>query len=143
MSGHQVRADSGSVTLELAILGPALLLLLGLVVAAGRIEVAGAAVEQAASAAAREASIARSAPAARAAATSSARQSLREQGIDCAGLDVTVDTAGFAVAAGLPARVDVSVVCSVPLSDLAVPGLPGSRTMRAQMASPLDRYRSR
>ena len=143
MTSRQPSSDSGSVTLELAILGPALLLLLGLVVAAGRIEVAGAAVEQAASAAAREASIARTASAARAAATSSARQSLRDQGLDCAGLDVTVDTAGFAVAAGLPAQVGVSVVCSVPLSDLAVPGLPGSRTMRAQMASPLDRYRSR
>ena len=143
MTSRQPNSDSGSVTLELAILGPALLLLLGLVVAAGRIQVAGAAVEQAAASAAREASIARTAPAARAAATSSARQSLRDQGLDCAGLDVTVDTAGFAVAAGLPAQVEVSVVCSVPLSDLAVPGLPGLRRMQAQMASPLDRYRSR
>ena len=143
MTSRQPSSDSGSVTLELAILGPALLLLLGLVVAAGRIEVAGAAVEQAAASAAREASIARTAPAARAAATSSARQSLRDQGIDCAGLDVTVDTAGFGVAAGLPARVGVSVVCSVPLGDLAIPGLPGLRRMQAQMASPLDRYRSR
>ena len=143
MSPVQQRNDLGSVTLELAILGPALLLLLVLVVAAGRVQVAGAAVEQAAASAAREASIARTAVAARAAATSSAQQSLQEQGVDCAGLDVTVDIAGFAVSAGLPAQVVVAVVCVVPLSDLAVPGLPGSRTMRAQMASPLDRYRSR
>lgn len=135
--------DNGSATLELAILAPALLALLGLVIAAGRIEVAGGAVEQAASAAAREASIARTGSAARVVATQSARDSLRSQGIACGVLDVVVDTSGFAVAAGLPAQVEVSVACTVPLSDLAVPGMPGTRTMRAQMASPLDRYRSR
>lgn len=135
--------DNGSATLELAILAPALLALLGLVIAAGRIEVAGGAVEQAASAAAREASIARTGSAARVVATQSARISLRSQGITCGVLDVVVDTSGFAEASGLPAQVEVSVACTVPLSDLAVPGMPGTRTMRAQMASPLDRYRSR
>ena len=135
--------DNGSATLELAILAPALLALLGLVIAAGRIEVAGGAVEQAASAAAREASLARTGSAARAAAMQSARGSLHSQGIACGVLQVVVDTSGFNVAAGLPAQVEVSVTCTVPLSDLAVPGMPGTRTMRAQMASPLDRYRTR
>ena len=135
--------DRGSATLELAILAPALLVLLGLVIAAGRIEVAAGAVEQAASAAARDASIARTGSAARTVATNTARDSLRSQGVTCGVLDVAVDTAGFSVAAGLPAQVKVSVACTVPLSDLAVPGLPGSRMLHAQMASPLDRYRSR
>jgi Flp pilus assembly protein TadG len=137
------RDDKGSATLELAILAPALLVLLGLVIAAGRIEVAAGAVEQAASAAARDASIARTGSAARTVAADTARDSLRRQGITCGVLDVAVDTAGFSVATGLPAQVKVSIACTVPLSDLAVPGLPGARTLKAHMASPLDRYRSR
>ncbi len=135
--------ERGSATLELAIITPALLLLLSLVIAAGRIEVAAGAVEQAASAAARDASIARTGSAARTVATGTARDSLRSQGITCGVLDVAVDTAGFSVAPGMPAQVQVSVACTVPLSDLAVPGLPGTRTLKAHMASPLDRYRSR
>ncbi len=135
--------DSGSATLELAILAPALLALLGLVIAAGRIEVAGAAVDQAASAAARDASLARSGSTARSTAAQSARESLRSQGVRCTTLTVSVDSSGFRVAPGLPAQVKVSIACTVPLSDLAIPGMPGSRTMRADMASPLDRYRSR
>lgn len=135
--------EQGSATLELAILSPAVLALLALAIAAGRIEVAGGAVEQAAAAAARAASIARTPSTARAAATEEASASLRQQGITCGTLDVTVDTAGFAVPVGQPAQVEVSVACTVALSDLAVPGLPGTRTLRAQVASPLDRYRSR
>jgi Flp pilus assembly protein TadG len=139
----RLRDDTGSATLELAILAPAILALLSLVIAAGRIEVAGSSVEQAASAAARDASLARTGTAARAVAAQTARDSLQSQGVTCSALKVSVDTSGFAVAPGLPAQVRVSIACTVPLSDLAVPGMPGTRTMRAQMASPLDRYRSR
>ena len=135
--------DRGSTTLELAILTPALLGLLGLVIAAGRIEVAGAAVDQAASAAARDASLQRSGSAASTVAGRTARENLRSQGVRCATLTVAVDTSGFRVAPGLPSQVKVNVACTIPLSDLAIPGMPGSRTMRADMASPLDRYRSR
>lgn len=135
--------EQGSATLELAILSPAVLALLALAIAAGRIEVAGGAVEQAGAAGARAASIARTSSTARAAATETARTSLRQQGITCGALAVIVDTAGFAVPVGRPAQVEVSVVCSVRLSDLGIPGLPGTRTLRAQVASPLDRYRSR
>lgn len=137
------RSDRGSATLELAVLAPALLALLGLVIGAGRIEVAAGAVEQAAASAAREASIARTPAAARAGAEQAADDSLRNQGITCGALAVTVDTGGFAVPVGQPAQVQVSLACSLALSDLGVPGMPGTKTLRAQAASPLDRYRSR
>ena len=145
MTPHPVtgRSDRGSATLELAILAPALLALLGLVIGAGRIEVAAGAVEQAAASAAREASIARTPAAARADAEQAAHDSLRNQGITCSALTVTVDTGGFAVAVGQPAQVQVRVACSLALGDLGVPGMPGTKTLRAQAASPLDRYRSR
>ena len=38
--------------------------------------------------------------------------------------------------------VTVTVVCQVPLADLAVPGLPGSTTVRASSTAPIDPYRS-
>jgi len=137
------RQDDGSMTLELAILTPAVLALLGLVIVAGRIEVAGAAVEQASAAAARAASQARSPEAAQQAATQTANDELTGQGLHCANLSVTVNTAGFTTAVGTPAQVTARVACTVQLSDLSVPGMPGSRLLISETASVLDRYRSR
>lgn len=140
---NRPRGDGGSATLELAILGSGLLVLLSLVIAAGRIEVAGSAVEQAAASGARDASLARSPAQARTVARASASASLAEQGLTCHGLTVTVSTSGFVAAPGTPASVRVGVVCSVPLSDLGVPGLPGNKTMTASMSSAVDTYRFR
>ena len=135
--------DRGSVTLELAIVTPGVLILLGLAIVAGRITAAGAAVEQASAAAAREASLARNPSDARAAATRVATTSLSDRNLRCAGVQVTVDTTGFATDVGSPAQVEARVTCTVALAALAVPGLPGSRTLTASTTSVLDRYRSR
>jgi Flp pilus assembly protein TadG len=135
--------DRGSATLELAVLAPALLALLGLVIVAGRITAAGSAVEQAAAAAARAASIARDARTAQAQAQAIARASLRDQGVTCAPASTSVVTDGFRVEVGRPASVEVEVRCAVPLADVAVPGMPGTRTVTARMASPLDTFRGR
>jgi Flp pilus assembly protein TadG len=129
--------------MELAVLAPALLALLGLVIVAGRISAAGSAVEQGAASAARAASIARDARAAQAAADRTAREALRDQGITCRTVTSSVDVRGFAVAVGSPASVTVTVRCAVPLGDLAVPGMPGQRTVTASMTSPIDRFRGR
>ena len=135
--------DRGSATIEMAVLAPALLALLGLVIVAGRISTAGSAVEQAAASGARAASIARDARAAQSAAERSARDSLRDQGVTCQPLTSSVDTRGFAVAVGSPSSVTVSVRCVVALADLAVPGMPGQRIVTSQMTSPIDRFRGR
>ena len=135
------RGERGSVSLELAILAPSLLLLLGVLVLAGRVETSTSAVEQAARAAARDASLTRTADAARATATASAQRELASS--RCASTQITVDTTGFAAPLGTDASISVQVVCTVSLADLAIPGLPGSRTITGQATSPLDRYRSR
>ena len=135
------RGDRGSVSLELAILAPALLLLLGVLVLAGRVETSSSAVEQAARAAARDASLMRTADAARATATASAQRELAAS--HCASTQITVDTTGFAAPLGTDASISVQVVCTVSLADLAIPGLPGSRAIAGHATSPLDRYRSR
>jgi Flp pilus assembly protein TadG len=136
-------SERGSATLELAIIGPALIVLLAVVIAAGRIQVAGGAVEQAAAAGAREASIARTPAAAAAIAEAAATRVLTQQDLDCAALTVTTDTSGYAVPVGQVGQVAATVTCVVPLSDLGVPVLPGARTLTAQSTSVLDRYRER
>ncbi|CAL8978643.1 hypothetical protein CELL_02921 [Cellulomonas sp. T2.31MG-18] len=136
--GHDER---GSVSLELAILAPALLLLLGVLVLAGRVETSSAAVEQAARAAARDASLVRTPDAARATATPAAQRELAAS--HCAATQISVDTTGFAAPVGTDAAISVEVVCTVSMADLAIPGLPGTRTITGHATSPLDRYRSR
>ena len=53
------------------------------------------------------------------------------------------DTTGFARPVGTPATITATVSCLVRLSDLAMPGLGGSRTVTATASSPLDTYRER
>lgn len=141
--GRDRHAERGSATLELAILAPAVLALIGLAIVGGRVVLADAAVEQAAAAAAREASLARDPQSAHARAVGAAQRGLGSQGIDCVRAAIDVNTAGFAIPVGQPASVSASVACTVSLSDLAVPGVPGQRTLAATVTSPLDRYRSR
>ena len=134
--------DRGNAALELVILAPVILFILGLMIAAGRTSIAQGSVDAAARDAARQASIARSPAAARSAALASARIALGQDAVDCAPR-VTVDLAGFAVPVGLPAQVTAHVSCRVSLSDLLVPGMPGSKTLKATFTSPLDPYRAR
>ncbi len=135
-SGSPPAPERGSSGIEVAILMPGLLLLLGLIIAAGRVQAAGGSVEAAARDAARAASIARSSGEAQAAAADTARASLTGQGILCTTSSVTTDTAGFAAPLGAPATVSVDVACRVQLSDVLVPGLPGSVTSTRTSAAP-------
>jgi Flp pilus assembly protein TadG len=136
-------AERGSVSLELALLAPAVLLLLSFGIVAGRVQVADGAVAAAARAAAREASLARDAATASALATAQAQRSLAEQDLRCVRTTVDVDTAGFAAPVGGPGDTTVTVACTVGLADLLAPGLPGSITVRASFTSPVDSYRER
>ena len=142
-TGRHAPADGGSVALELTVLTPGLLLLIALVIVAGRVSLAGGAVDGAARDAARQASIARTAPVATRQATEAARLALTRQGLQCARMDVTLDTAGFRAPVGSPASTSATVSCTVRLSDVGIPGLPGTRTVTATYTSPLDRYRAR
>jgi len=137
------RAESGNAALELVVLAPVLLALLGLVIAAGRTSVAQGSVDAAARDAARQASLALSPAAARDAGRVSARAALARDGLDCTSLTVYLDTSQFGLPVGQPAAVTARVRCTVPLSDLALPGLPGAETLSGEFASPLDLYRIR
>ncbi len=136
------RADDGNAALELVILAPVLLGLLGLVIAAGRTTIAQGSVDAAAMDAARQASISLTPAVAQGAGQASARAALQQDGIDCAPV-VVVDTSQFATPPGEPATVTATVSCTVSLSSLSLPGVPGSARLQASFTSPLDIYRSR
>jgi Flp pilus assembly protein TadG len=135
-------ADAGNAALELVILAPVILFLLGLVIAAGRTSVAQGSVAAAARDAARQASISLTPAAAETAALSSAQAALGQDGLNCNPV-VRVNVSGFGVPVGEPASVQATVICRVSLSNLLVPGMPGSRTLRATFTSPLDPFRGR
>jgi len=135
--------DAGNAALELVVLAPVILFLLGLMIAAGRTSIAQGSVDAAARDAARQASISLTPGAAQAAALSSARAALSRDGLNCNPV-VQVDTTQFStVRVGVPATVTATVLCRVPLSDLVVPGMPGSRLLRYTFTSPLDPFRER
>ncbi|GAA4300940.1 pilus assembly protein TadE [Blastococcus sp. MG754426] len=135
--------ERGSVSVELALLAPALLLLLSFAVVAGRTQIAEGAVQEAARAAAREASLARDAATAAARAGAQAERTLAAQDLRCERTTVDVDTAGFQAPLGQPGDVTVSITCVVGMADLLAPGLPGSVTVEASFISPIDAYRER
>ena len=142
MSGLAGRDERGSTTLELVVWAPGLLLLIGLLTVAGRVNSANAAVEQAAVDAARTASSARTAAAA-GLAQAGAGRTLAAQGLQCTTTTVALDTSGFATPPGRSATVTATVTCPVRLSDLSIPGLPGTRTVSHTATSSLDTFRER
>ena len=137
------RDERGSAGIEAAIGIPAFALFVGLIIFGGRTASTHEALQSAAAEGARSASIARDAQTARADARQAAVASIANQGIGCSGVEVMVDTTDFAKQPGVPGTVDVAVSCRLDLSDLAVPGVPGSRVMRATMSSPIDTWRER
>ncbi|GAB3314330.1 pilus assembly protein [Geodermatophilus aquaeductus] len=135
--------ERGAVSVELALLAPAFLLLLSFAVVAGRAQIAEGAVQEAARAAAREASLARDPATAATLAGAQAEQTLAAQDLRCQTTSVDVDTAGFSAPPGQPGDVTVTIACAVGMADLLAPGLPGSVTVEAVFTSPVDAYRER
>ena len=138
-SGDEV----GSASVELALLVPALVLMLGLLVGGGRLWFARTTVSEAAYSAARAASLSRTAGQASSEGAAAARLSLSTSGLTCLDQAVSVDTGAFAVPVGQPATVTTRVTCSVPFADVLLPGMPGSIRLHSTGSSALDTYRSR
>jgi Flp pilus assembly protein TadG len=128
------RGDRGTVSVELAIGVPMLVLTVLFAAAAFVMARANLDVNSAASAGARAASLARSAPAARTAANDAANTNLAGR---CTRLSVEVDTGGF----HRGGQVRVTVSCTVTTHGLTGIGLPGNTTFTATATSPIDVYR--
>ncbi|HET7477089.1 MAG TPA: TadE/TadG family type IV pilus assembly protein [Dermatophilaceae bacterium] len=135
--------ERGSAVIEAVIGVPAFMMFVVLIVFAGRVEIANQAVALAANEAARAASISRTQGQADELARTAATTALTNQQVNCLSSSVAVDTTAFASPVGTPATVWATVSCVVNLTDLSVPGVPGTRTVTATMSSPLDTYRER
>lgn len=138
-----MNSERGSEAINTVIVVPALLMIVAVIIMAGRLAVAHSAVESAAAEAARAASIARTQVEANASAAAGAQVTLDSQNLTCASTKVTVDTSGFAAPPGTPAVVEATVTCRVKLSDLALSALPipGFRQISVTTTSPIDTFR--
>ncbi len=132
------RDERGVATVELILLTPVILVILMLVVGAGRLgtiqgELAGVARD-----AARAASIQPTYEAAEMAAVETATAVLAQRQVQCQNPQIQLGPSTDIRAGG---AVTVQIDCTVQLSDLAVPGLPGSRTIGAESVEVIDTYR--
>ncbi|RAY12957.1 pilus assembly protein [Actinomadura craniellae] len=134
--------EAGNAVVEGAVLAPLFVTFLAALLVAMRVQHGSAVVSQAAADAARHASIARTAGQARADATASALTTLRGRGLHCTPR-VTLDLSGFNRSVGQNATVTARVTCAVRLADVALPGMPGSRSVTKTHRSPIDPYRGR
>lgn len=140
---RRLRSDEGSAAIEAAIVLPALIMFICMAIAGGRIVTSGAKIDAAAEDAAREASIHRTAGSAQSAAQAAAAQSLNDQGIKCSSASVNINTGGLSVPVGQVGTVTATVTCTVNLSDLLLPGVPGAKTLTSTATSVVDQYRQR
>ncbi len=138
---RRLRDERGSASIEAVIAGPAVILLILLVIFGGRVALAHQSVQGIAADIARAASLARSRAEARSSANTVAQAGLAQQ-LPCASHTVDLDLAGFTRPAGTPAAVTATVTCRVASGDLGLPGLP-DLTIRSTMTSPIDTWRER
>jgi Flp pilus assembly protein TadG len=133
------RADRGSITVEITLFAPCLVLLLVFVaVLIHRGVDARLRLDDAAHQAARAASIERTGPAAASAAQSTATAALADAGVVCNSVNVATDTSGL-VPGGM---VSVTVTCSVDLTDADLLGGPSQKVLSATASEPVDTWRS-
>lgn len=127
------RSDQGSAAIEVVLLTPAFLLVLALVILAGRIGARRADVEGVAHSAARQISMARQPIRALAPARAEAATSLRAGSALCRQMGWQVSLRADEVA--------VTITCMVDLSDTALLPIPGTFTVEATAREVIDQHR--
>lgn len=133
----------GNIAAEVVIWAPILVLLIALLIVAGRTIHADNATQNAALSAARNASLSRDAQTAQDNAEAAARRAMANAGTPCLQLEVVIDTSGLNAPIGTTGIVSARVTCTVNLADVTVPGIPGTRQMTSTETSPVDAYRAR
>ncbi|HTO00039.1 MAG TPA: TadE family protein [Microthrixaceae bacterium] len=134
----RIHDQRGSVAVEVAVIAPALLFLMLLVVYAGKVSEADGNVERAVADAARAASLRQHPDDATTDAQLTAAANLTAAGVPCLTLTTTVDTDDF----GPGGTVTVTVRCEASMADVTLLGVPGRRTFTARAVEVIDTYRS-
>jgi hypothetical protein len=130
--------ERGSLTVELVVLTPVLMVVVLASLVFGRIVEAHQQVVEAARAGAEAAAVLPTVGTARWVGSINSMINLVGRTHTCAHADISIDTSHF-VPGGY---VTASVTCLVLLSDIGFPGLPGSTTVSASATAPIDPYRS-
>ena len=138
MTPRSQHPETGSVAVETAIVAPAFVFLLLLVVFAGRVSHAEATVVRSSSEAARAASLEHDPAAARTAAIDVATENLSAADVSCDPLSIDVDTSNLRPGGD----VRVTVRCVADMSDVTLVGVPGTRTFEATSIEVVDRFRA-
>jgi Flp pilus assembly protein TadG len=132
------RRERGSLTVEIVVLTPVVLLFVLLALSFGRFELAHQQVVGAAQAAAQAASVVSDPAEATAAALRVAQPDVANDLHACQRLTVTTNTTHFAPGG----FVVVVVTCQINYSDLLIPGVPGRAVVQASERAPIDPFRS-
>jgi Flp pilus assembly protein TadG len=130
--------ERGSVAVEVAVIAPALVFLLLLVVYAGKVAEAEGNIERAAANAARAASLRQHPRDATTDAQNTAAANLAAAGVPCLEVTTTVDTDDL-VPGG---TVTVTVRCDASMADVTLLGVPGQRAFTATAVEVIDTYRA-
>ena len=130
--------ERGLATIELVLMTPILFLVLSFLVVAGRLATVRGDVAAATRDAARAASRAATYEQALTDARATAEASLGGRDVTCQNLTVTLGDAATFRAGG---SVAATVSCDVSLADVAIPGLPGTRTIADTSTEVIDLYR--
>ncbi len=140
---RQMRDDERGEILPFVILGAVFVMMIAGGVGMYRIGQAKANIDNIAQSSARWASLERSASAGRSAALQRIDNAVADRGLACKKVSSSVDVSQFNRRVGRYGKVTTNVTCVVKLSDLLVPGLPGSVAVTATGFSEIDRYRER
>ena len=132
------RSERGSVSVEVAVIAPAFVFLLLLVVFAGKVSEADGNVERAAAEGARAASLRQNPGDAIDDAEAVVAENLVAAGVPCTHLDTVVDTSAFEPGG----TVTVTVRCEASMADVTLLGVPGTRSFSATSTEVIDTYRS-
>lgn len=135
---RRLRDTTGMAGVDLVLVMPVVLAALGFLVLAGRLATVRGDIAGVSRDAARAASLAQDYPSAQTAAEQAASAALTGRNVTCSTLDVTIADPSEFVPGG---EVEVTLACEVQLADVALPGIPGSRVVRATSIEPIDLYR--
>ena len=138
MSASPRRGDVGSLTVELVVLTPILVVVALATLVFGRVSEARQQVVEASRAGAEAAAVLPTVGTAQWVGAINAVVILIGRTHTCANVTVTTDTSRFEAGGAVTVR----VACQVLLSDIGFPGIPGSTVVRATATAPLDPYRS-
>lgn len=132
------RSDTGSAAIEVVLVTPLIMMLVGLAVYAGRTATTQQDIISASRDAARAAAARQYPGPAATDGRTAAETTLRSRGVSCRGLIIEVDTTRLVPGGSVTA----TVRCNVELSDVTgLLGLPGSTELAATSTAVVDRYR--